>query len=85
MEQTITYAPQNVCSRSITIVHEDGIVKKVTFVGGCRGNTLGLSRLCEGRSISDVIALLDGIKCPGSRTHETSCPDQLAQALKTIQ
>ena len=84
MEQTLSYKPQNVCSRGIEIVHEDGIVKKVTFTGGCTGNTQGVAKLCEGRKVEDVIALLEGIKCPGSRTKTTSCPDQLAQALKQI-
>ena len=85
MEQTFTYTPQNVCARSIEITHEDGIIKRVTFVRGCAGNTQGVAKLCQGRKIEEVIALLDGIKCPGSRTGKTSCPDQLAKALKTIQ
>ena len=84
MEQTLTYKPQNVCARGITIVYEDGIVKKVSFLGGCAGNTQGVARLAEGRSVEELIALLDGIKCQDSRTHQTSCPDQLAAALKTI-
>lgn len=84
MEQTFTYQPKDVCSRSITIVHEDGVVKRVSFVGGCGGNTQGVSRLCVGRTIEELIALLDGIQCPGSRTRKTSCPDQLAAALKQI-
>ena len=84
MEQTFTYQPKDVCSRSITIVHEDGVVKRVSFVGGCGGNTQGVSRLCAGRTIEELIALLDGIQCPGSRTRKTSCPDQLAAALKQI-
>lgn len=85
MEQTFTYKTQDVCSRSITIVHDNGIVKKVTFLGGCAGNTQGVSRLAEGRPIEELIHILEGIECPGSRTRKTSCPDQLAKALKSIQ
>lgn len=84
MEQTLVYTPEHVCSRRITIVHEDGIVKKVTFVGGCAGNTQGVSRLAEGRPVEELIRLLDGIQCPGSGPYKTSCPAQLANALKTI-
>ncbi|MBE6127599.1 MAG: TIGR03905 family TSCPD domain-containing protein [Erysipelotrichaceae bacterium] len=85
MEQKLVYTPQNVCARSIEITHEDGVIKNITFTRGCSGNTQGVARLCVGRKIEEVIALLEGIKCPGSRTQKTSCPDQLAQALKTIQ
>ncbi len=84
MEQTFTYTPQHVCSKSITITHEDGIIKNIQFVRGCAGNTQGVAKLCIGRKIEDVIALLEGIDCPGSQGHHTSCPDQLAQALKSI-
>ena len=55
MEQTLVYTPEHVCSRRITIVHEDGIVKKVTFVGGCAGNTQGVS-LINLKKRNDVIA-----------------------------
>ena len=85
MEQTFTYQTSDVCSRSITIVYEGDTVKKVTFVGGCPGNTLGVSRLVEGRKMDEVIALLGNIVCPGSRTRKTSCPMQLSLALKQIQ
>lgn len=85
MEQTLVFQPQNVCSKEIRIVHEDGLIKEVTFVHGCPGNTMGLSRLLVGRKIEEVIPLLDGIECRGSRTGKTSCPDQLAKALKKIQ
>ena len=85
MEQTITYTPHNVCSRAINIVHEDGIVKKVSFMGGCPGNTVGVARLAEGRRIDELISLLDGIVCPRSGSAKTSCPAELAKALKHIQ
>lgn len=74
-----TYKPKGVCAREIKFTIEDGIVKNVTFVGGCSGNTQGLSRLCEGRKAEEVISLLSGIRC-GFKS--TSCPDQLAKAVK---
>lgn len=76
-----TYKTSGVCSRNIVIAVEDGIVKKVKFQGGCSGNTQGLSALVEGMPIEDVIKRLEGIKC-GFKS--TSCPDQLAKALKQL-
>lgn len=76
---TYTYKPKGVCSARITFDIEDGIVKNVEFLGGCSGNTQGLSKLCEGRSAEELINTLEGIKC-GFKS--TSCPDQLACALK---
>lgn len=75
------YKPSGVCSREILIEVEDGIVSDVKFVGGCAGNTQGIGALVKGMKIDDVIKRLDGINC-GFRG--TSCPDQLAQALKQI-
>lgn len=75
----IEYYPQGVCSRKIDIDVENGIIQKVVFTGGCAGNTQGVSRLVEGMTVEDAIARLDGIRC-GFRP--TSCPDQLARALK---
>ena len=75
----IEYCPQGVCSRKIDIDVENGIIQKVVFTGGCSGNTQGVSRLLEGMTVEDAIARLGGIKC-GFRP--TSCPDQLARALK---
>lgn len=77
MEKMIIH-PEFVCSREITVEHEDGIIKSVNFVGGCQGNTTAVSKLLVGRKISDIIPLLKGIRCRGSRTGQTSCPDQLA-------
>ena len=79
--QTII-APQNVCSRQIIVDHEDGIIQHVQFIGGCQGNTQGVAALLVGRKIDDIIPILEGIKCRGSRTGETSCPDQLALGLE---
>lgn len=76
----ITYATKGTCSRQIDIdVNELGTIEKVKFTGGCSGNTQGVSALIEGMSVDEAIRRLDGIKC-GPRP--TSCPDQLAQALK---
>ena len=80
--ETVTIAPKNVCSRQIIVDHEDGVIKHVTFIGGCQGNTQGVAALLVGRRIDEIIPLLEGIKCRGSRTGETSCPAQLALGLK---
>ena len=80
----ITIYPQLVCSRQMDVDYEDGIIKHVRIVGGCQGNTQGLSALLVGRKIEDVITILEGIQCRGSRTGQTSCPDQLAKGLKQI-
>ena len=76
-----SYKTKGVCSRGILIDIEDGIVKSVRFDGGCNGNTQGVSRLIEGMDAKEAIKRLEGIRC-GMRP--TSCPDQLAQALKLI-
>ena len=75
------YTPHGVCSRQIHMDVEDGIVKKVQFVGGCNGNTKGIAALVEGMPVDEVVKRLEGIQC-GSRP--TSCPDQLAKALKQL-
>lgn len=80
--ETITFKPSNVCSREMIIEHEGGVIKHATIVGGCHGNTQGLCRLIEGMKIDDVIEKLKGIKCRGSRTGQTSCPEQLALGLE---
>ena len=74
-----TYKTSGTCSKEIIFEVEDGIVTSVTFVGGCPGNTKGVATLCKGRPVNELITLLEGIKC-GPRP--TSCPDQLAKALK---
>lgn len=74
------YQTKGVCSRGIHIeVDDDNVVTSVRFTGGCSGNTQGVARLAEGRSVDDVIEVLKGIRC-GMKT--TSCPDQLACALQ---
>lgn len=79
---TYEYKPVGVCSRKIYIdIDENGIINSVEFEGGCSGNTQGVAKLCAGRPVDEVIGLLDGIKC-GFKS--TSCPDQLAKALKEV-
>ncbi len=73
-----TYKTYGTCSRQILYDVEDGKVKNVKFIGGCLGNLQGVAKLVEGRDIDEVISLLSGIKC----RNNTSCPDQLANALK---
>lgn len=77
-----SYKTNGVCSRSILIDAEDGIVNSVRFEGGCNGNTKGISALVEGMRVEDVIKRLENIKCGFKGT---SCPDQLAQALKSME
>ena len=73
------YTPKGVCSQKITFEIEDNKVKSVRFYGGWSGNTQGVARLVEGMDVDDAISRMEGIKC-GFKS--TSCPDQLAQALK---
>ena len=75
----MTYKTQGVCSREIHFDIADNKITQVQFVGGCSGNTQGVARLVEGMDIDDAISRLEGIQC-GPRP--TSCPDQLARALK---
>ena len=74
-----TYRTRGVCSQRIDYEIEDGIVKNIEFTGGCNGNLSGISRLVKGMPVDKVVELLEGTTC-GYK--ETSCPDQLAQALK---
>lgn len=73
------YTPKGVCSSKMRIELDGNIIKKVEIIGGCAGNTVGVSRLIEGMNIDEAIKRLKGIPC-GFRT--TSCPDQLAKALE---
>lgn len=73
------YTPQGVCSMEIIFKIENNIIKDLKIIGGCPGNTVGVSRLVKGKSVDDVIEMLEGIEC-GARG--TSCPDQVAMALK---
>ncbi len=78
--ETIRYTPRGVCSKSMEIDVEDGVIQAVRVMGGCHGNLQGISSLLKGMKVEEAIARMDGIRC-GMKP--TSCPDQLAQALKT--
>ncbi len=75
------YRPKGVCSNTIDVEVEDGVIKSVEFTGGCNGNLQGISRLVAGMKVEDAIDRLKGIKC-GFKS--TSCPNQLACALQEI-
>ena len=80
--RTIEIVPQNVCSRQMIIdIDDNDVIVHAKVIGGCMGNLQGLCRLIEGMKADSVIEKLQGIKCRGSRTGETSCPDQLAKGL----
>lgn len=76
---THSYKTRGTCSRQIDFELENGIVKNVSFFGGCNGNLKGIGALVEGRPAEEVIKTLKGMKC-GFKP--TSCPDQLALALE---
>lgn len=73
------FKPTGVCARGLSFEIDDGKVKNVHFNGGCNGNTQGIAKLVEGMDAKDVISRLEGVKCGFKKT---SCPDQLAKALK---
>lgn len=75
------FQPRGVCSSMITLDVEDNKIKSCAFVGGCNGNLQGISSLVKGMDVDEAIAKLEGIDCAG---RGTSCPDQLAKALKAI-
>ncbi len=75
------YSTSGTCSRLIEIEVEDGLIKDVSFIGGCHGNLQGIGALVKGMRPEDVIARLENIKC-GDKL--TSCPDQLSKALRQV-
>ena len=75
----MVYKPHGTCSQQISFELEDGKIHNVNFVGGCNGNLKGICSLVEGMDAKEVISRLEGIRC-GFKS--TSCPDQLAKALK---
>lgn len=77
-----TYRPRGVCSRLFEIDVEDGKIARLNVVGGCDGNLKGISRLVTGMDVDEVIRRMEGIDCNGKGT---SCPDQIARALKSYQ
>ena len=76
---TFTYTTKGTCSKLINLTVEDGVIKDVSFVGGCNGNLKAISALVEGMPVDEVTKKLSGISC-GMKS--TSCTDQLATALK---
>jgi uncharacterized protein (TIGR03905 family) len=78
----ITYTPHGVCSRQMTVEAEDGVITGVQVLGGCDGNLKGIMSLLKGMDVEQAISRLEGIRCGGKGT---SCPDQLAQALRQLQ
>ncbi|QAT43980.1 TIGR03905 family TSCPD domain-containing protein [Aminipila luticellarii] len=76
-----TFSPRGVCSRGLSFEIEEDKVKNVCFNGGCNGNLQGIASLVEGMPVEQVIDKLSGIKCGYKNT---SCPDQLAQALHQL-
>ena len=73
------YKTKGTCSQQILFEIEDNKLTNVQYIGGCNGNLKGISSLVEGMDVDEVIARLEGTKC-GMK--DTSCPDQLARALK---
>lgn len=76
----ITYRPRGVCSRLMEIELEDNKIASVRVIGGCDGNLKGIASLLVGMDVDEAISRMEGIRCGGKAT---SCPDQLAQALRT--
>ncbi len=74
-----TFKTTGTCSKLIDFDLDDGIVSNIVFTSGCNGNLKGISSLCEGMRAEDIIARTEGILCGFKKT---SCPDQLARALK---
>ena len=78
----MVYQTKGTCSRAIEFdLDEDKKIRSLRFIGGCSGNTQGIGALVAGMKKADVIARLEGINC---KARGTSCPDQLARALKQL-
>ena len=73
------YKPQGVCAMQMIFNIEGNIIRSLKIIGGCPGNTVGVSKLIEGKEIDEVIKMLKGIPCGYKGT---SCPDQVARALE---
>ena len=78
--ETIQYTPNGVCSKRMEIDVEGGVIQAVRVLGGCNGNLQGIASLLRGMRVEDAVERMEGLRC-GMKP--TSCPDQLAQALKT--
>ena len=82
MKKHIEYKTSGTCARMVVVDVEDGVITDCAFVGGCSGNTQGVAALVKGMRVDDAIKKIKGIKC-GFKT--TSCPDQLARALESVE
>ena len=82
MKKHIEHKNHGTCSRMVIVDVEDDVITDCSFVGGCAGNTLGVAALVKGMKVEEAIRRVKGIKCGFKNT---SCPDQLAQALKSAQ
>ena len=82
MKKHIEYNTKGTCSRKVILDIEDEVITDCSFVAGCPGNTMGVATLVKGMNVAEAISRLKGIKCG---TKSTSCPDQLAKALKAAQ
>ena len=76
---TFEYTPKGVCSRKMIFDMDGDVINSVEVIGGCNGNLKGIASLLKGQNVNEIISRLDGITC-GPKS--TSCPDQIAQALK---
>lgn len=77
----MVYKTKGVCAGAIDIELDKDTIRSVKFTGGCHGNLQGISKLVEGMNVDDAISRLKGIRCGFKNT---SCPDQLAQALESL-
>ncbi len=77
--ETFVYKPKGVCAREMRFEMDGDIIQNVTIVGGCAGNLLGISRILRGKHIDEVLDSFEGVRCG---VKQTSCPDQIAKALK---
>ncbi len=82
MTRKLTYPCVGTCSKQIEIELEEDVIRSVEFAGGCHGNTQGIAALVQGMRAEEAVARLKGIDCRG---RGTSCPDQLARALESMQ
>ena len=82
MTKEIVYHPQGVCSREYHIVVKDDVIDSIKIIGGCDGNLKGIAGLLRGMKVDDAIERMSGVTC-GSKP--TSCPDQIARALRQLQ
>lgn len=75
----IEYYPQGVCSKMMIVDINNGVIENAQVIGGCHGNSQGICALLKGMKAEDTINRLSGIKCGNKNT---SCPDQMARALR---